>query len=449
MSRKQSKCFPSLSLFIALLLLLVALLTVSSFTTKLKYIIIKHHDQSPSINHKLSNINQSPITDTQQVVDKYIDLLSRQSYDTFNEEITIQNTNQTFQRFSMEFINTTYHQIKLLIIGDSVTCSLFNFLLTQIHNHKLSKSPTYNFPSTHTVNLQLKEFRHKLSYPMRLNHDQFENIFNPQVNQRQNVFQARQSRYWITWNESVNWWNYENLYYWWDHWPNISHLNDSNTVWKYAVDNIVHNFGGLHQLHLHPSRKYDVEGIHRILTMETYMEDTIDKAAANHNIKCFIIRNTNPVCQDKFTGPYAATIQRYYAMQNLTTSQIKNLPNFQDCIKAYHLSVDKIYANYSYRDHGMTSRHNNIIDGMDLCSIKYTLSNFGANALNQRMATFVRQKQIKMTNNNVTMKLFYLDGNKLLQHRCQYTAERDGRHYHQIVPVQVLALFNIINSFCL
>eukprot|EP01083_Nonionella_stella_P071978 193769_1 len=449
MSRKQSKCFPSLSLFIALLLLLVALLTVSSFTTKLKYIIIKHHDQSPSINHKLSNINQSPITDTQQVVDKYIDLLSRQSYDTFNEEITIQNTNQTFQRFSMEFINRTYHAIKLLIIGDSVTLGLFNFLLAQIHNYKLSRSHTYNFSTNHSVNLQLNEFRHKLSYPMRFKPDQFEHIFNPQLNKRQSVFDARQSGHWITWNKSLNWWNYGNLYFWWDLWPNISYLNGSNVVWKDAVNNIVHNFGGLHQLHLHPSRKYETEGIQHILTMEAYMEATIDKAAANNHMRCFIIRNTNPVCHHKFAGAYAATIKRYYVMQNLTTSQIKNLSNFQDCIKQNHLSVDTIYTDYSYRDHGMTSNHHQIIDGKDLCSMKYTLSNFGATTLNQRMATFVKQKQIKMAKNNVAMKLIYLDGNKLLQNRCQYTAEKDGRHYHQIIPVQVAALFNIINSFCL
>eukprot|EP01083_Nonionella_stella_P263756 895602_1 len=382
----------------------------------------------------------------QHIVDQYIDVLSNQSYDTFNGEIKIPG-NHKFQKFSMEFINRSYHQIKLLIIGDSVARGLFNFLLTQLHNYKLSKS----YSNTHSVNLQLNQFRDKLSYSMSFKSNEFEYIFNPKVNKRQHMVNASKSGYWITYNKSLNWWNYENLHFWhwWNAWPNVTYMNDGNIVWKNVVNNIVHNFGGLHQLHMHPCRPYPREAIPNIVTMESYMEATIDKAAANNHIKCFIIRNTNPICHDKFKGCYKEKIKRYYAMQNLTTSQIKNLTHFQECIKEYNISVDKMYTNYSYRDHGMEFNHNQIINGVDLCSMKYTMSNFGANSLNQRMATFIKQKQIKMTTNNVSMRLIYFDGNKLLQNRCQYTTEGDGRHYNHAEPVEVIAFFNIINSYCL
>eukprot|EP01084_Bolivina_argentea_P082485 149357_1 len=405
---------------------------------------------SQSIVTQAKSTNIIGISD-QDVIDKFIIVLSQQNYDKFNDDITLDN--YLFQKFSYRSMYNALYNNSILFVGDSIVYYFYSFILSRLNDFDLYYNKNNTQPEiVEIMNNKNNTFHNRLSLKNGF-HKKYWNIFNGSHRMLKFMKWSKTKQYTLTnirnltahntfWHHSF-FDNEINLTYY-QHWilqPSLynkilfQHMNKRMEI-KYNI--IYINFAALHLLHLYPKRKYGTSGtgqLNMLINIEKYFDEIIEIALKLNNVKCIIFRSSQAICKDKYVGKFKELVQLY------TNDSIDdNITN--DCYKSNSINPTQIYLNYSYNYNNYS---NFIINGYDLCSSKWTLTNNGSMNLNERMRKYITLKQNTL---NRKLKLIFFDAFKLYVNRCQYTAITDGRHYHRLLPVQMMAFANIINNFC-
>ena len=198
------------------------------------------------------------------------------------------------------------------------------------------------------------------------------------------------------------------------------------------------DFQLIHATHLSPARKMEKFAVDMIINMEAHFDKIIEIGIKyKDRMKCIIFRPPNPICKEKYDGNWIKLSKIYEdIIPNLNETGLRNITQLKGCLRDNKLKWNETYGYYGDR--------NISIRGIDICA-KYTLTQVGVKEIEKRMKSYVYKRQNEIYK-EYQLKLIYLDYVTLFKDKCNLT--KDGRHYPQLLPVQSMVLFNIIQKWC-
>eukprot|EP01084_Bolivina_argentea_P082486 149358_1 len=337
----------------------------------------------------------------QDIIDKFMMELCKVNYDGI-EDIFVEN--YIFEKFSYNLLSNSLYNNSILFVGDSVVQLSYEFIVSELNK------------SNDTIN----------SYFIYKENNQFPwDTVNYNTFYDGNVFMNLTFyHHWILREPSIYKEMLTKFIY------NTLHI-------KYNV--IYINFASTHLFHLFPWRELNMN---MLLNLETYFDEIIN-ISSQLKVKCIIFRSAQSICSKKYTAKYKLAVTYFnYLKNNISTTNITN-STINDCYDKYSINATKIYLNYSYNN--FNNYNDFIINGYDLCSYKWTLTNDGSSNLNKRIKQYIDYKRFQLKNK---LKLFYLNIFKVYFERCEFTPINDGRHYRKLQPIQSMTLLNTIHNFC-
>eukprot|EP01083_Nonionella_stella_P008845 25596_1 len=377
----------------------------------------------------------------QSIINQYINILSQQNYDTFNKDIMIET--DTFKRFSTGFMHHVLRHTSIVFIGDSIQYYWVNFIISQLHMYSLNQSHVPYQNKTLDVAAILTYFTHnsRLSIEPRLL-NAFLTIFDEE---RKDYYPL--NSYGASVIDGLFTFNITNsVYFWWQDlipYDSPSYTQYLNHPHRF-INVIVHNFGALHLLHLYPWRTFQTKRTPgAIIHLEQHFEFVMESIASNTDVRCVIFRAVNPVCDNRYHRDYKTAATFYHSIANLSSMDLLSNNVTRRCIEEYSLTSKQVLR-YEYNNRKDYVPYSLL--GIDLCSSKYTLLDWGVDQINERMSNWIYNKQKVM--NDTMVKLIYLDVNKLYKNRCGYSRSNDGRHYKPLEPVSSVVLLNVVDKFC-
>lgn len=192
-----------------------------------------------------------------------------------------------------------------------------------------------------------------------------------------------------------------------NHWTQVKQINP-----EILIVNM-----GLHWLHLGKTRFTQPCTLVRWLNYESWLDEVIYESRLM-NVKLLLLKTTNMVCHEKYHGEYA-TQERLFREKDTGT--------LQACYELMHSQVPEA----------------SMADVRKYCEFG-TMNNIGSIHLNRRLFKYVK-KRIKSKLRKSSLRVEIFDDNRI-QH-CNYTKDKDGRHFHPLNMMRLRLLGNYITCF--
>jgi len=213
---------------------------------------------------------------------------------------------------------------------------------------------------------------------------------------------------------------------------------------KIRPDILVLNFG-LHWLHLYPARPVaDLCLVERWVHYEQWW-DALVSLAEQVGTRLVLIKTTNRICEQHFTGDYKDSIdtiakdreilqQQSRMVGDITAQNSNRTATFSDCIR--HLTE---LVQREGPEVGILSGE----DVVQYCT-KGTFDDWGVQYLNQRIVDYIhtRNKKAPLGPKNQTTLVELFDDHSL--ENCQYTT--DGWHYHPLNLMRLRVMANMVQA---
>eukprot|EP01083_Nonionella_stella_P093449 261910_1 len=366
----------------------------------------------------------------QWITSEYITNLSLHNYDAFNEELIIKaqdDASYVFPKFSHQLLYDVFTNQSILLLGDSIMDYFCRFIAAQIYNYQLMRmhNNTLSDDALNHLKTQLTTFNHRLS--ISSGYHSYLLIFNVSSNNLQNAMEY--------FHKAYGWSKFQNIHRW--------------TGYHFDQRNIMQNLA--RRLRTNDEMKINVIysnklKIDTLIHLESMFDTMVDAAVNNQYVKCIIFRPVNPICSNRYAHfrkfDYANATQFFNSIANISHEALIQNDIMKQCMDEYNItSGETVYVNYSYNHSGFEPY---VIKGIDFCNTKYTLLNYGAMQVNDRMSKYVQNKQKAIEDSE--LKLFYADFFALYRNWCQYS---DTIHFQHLEAVQLSVITNIVHNFCI
>ena len=150
---------------------------------------------------------------------------------------------------------------------------------------------------------------------------------------------------------------------------------------------------------------------------EQWLENTLlaaEEAGAEH----LIFKTTNAICSEKYTNKYDRAHRSYSSKEDKT---------IKECFDSIRSNSSSIMTN---------------VDVFDYCN-HGTFNDIGSDHLNQRLFKFVKAKIGKARRRTASIKISVLNDHAIQS--CDYTVQKDGRHYQRLNLARIRLLGNILS----
>ena len=348
----------------------------------------------------------------------------------------------TFDGISSRLIRNTFHDKRLVLLGDSTLLHLHRWLQTVAMDMSDDEVDAFHNMSVDRANeiIQTRMLFHQ------------ETFRRPTI---QDVLEGGETENSIKNGTVIVWDGYTG-----STWENACQFG--NDFWdrtrRVRPDIMVVNFG-LHWLHLQGGgRDIPICYAYWWIHYEEWLEQAFQVAQASHT-KLLLFKTTNFMCESKFTDHYTATLAKLkidrvqlqkdlqaakggYQISHSDDGTHHNTPMFNICAE----QLDRmITSNASLASPRYLSRE----DLYRYCS-EGTFDEEGVRKLNARMVDFVQRKQEELRVAAAstaappppTVAVF----NDHDLESCLYTTIRDGRHYRALNLVRIRVMANMIQA---
>eukprot|EP01083_Nonionella_stella_P168171 567101_1 len=423
----------------------VIFLFISLTITHTVFSALSHGSTIDTNSYLLSNVTNTKelsIERIQHVINEYVNTLASYDYDTFNGDIHISNI--VFHSLSYDYMYAALNNKSILFYGDSLCRNWFSFVVYSFYNHYTNN--TANRPA-------LTSLLNTNSNSLVIPHHSYREIYDdPTANRGRNI--AHHSVYGDITSKSFERSHSELLYMEYSlSKPKPLSLSYYSGAFQFATQSLLNkrdgfqfdvifaNLAVLHMLHLIPSRPFEAHAIKQILNLELHLDKMIEVVGAVNVSKCIILRPPNSICKSRYENDWVKWSNLYEdRVPWMNRTELMETEIIRRCLKRNYIEMDK---RYTYPFNNITNT--TILHGIDLCT-KYTLTQIGVNRINHRMKQYVEHKQSMVFREYNGLKLIYYDQNQLSKRQCNKTV--DGRHYNELLPVQTVAVFNIIDKWC-